>query len=62
MKRILFAVALVAACMGLAKAAAPISRSVDIGQDDAVIELQDSLGPYKMPADAQPKANIASRA
>jgi len=61
MKRILLAAALVAAFAGLA-AAAPApppqkdSHSVDIGQPDAVIELQDSLGPYKMPADVQPKS------
>src|ERR1700679_4262897 len=60
MKRILLAAALVAAFAGLAAAAPPPpqkdSHSVDIGQPDAVIELQDSLGPYKMPADVQPKS------
>jgi diguanylate cyclase (GGDEF)-like protein/PAS domain S-box-containing protein len=38
-------------------AAAPKSASVDFGTHDAVIDLQDALGPYKMPASVQPKAS-----
>lgn len=33
------------------------SAGVDFGGRDAVIELRDSLGPYKMPASAKPKAS-----
>ncbi len=62
MKRSLFAVALVAAFVGTLAAAAPPppapkdSHTVDLGQPDVVIELQDALGPYKMPASVQPKS------
>jgi diguanylate cyclase (GGDEF)-like protein/PAS domain S-box-containing protein len=59
MKRILFAVALVAAFAAGLAAAAPAPKdphTVDIGAPDAVIELQDALGPYKMPANVQPKS------
>src|SRR5262249_21783620 len=52
------AAALVAAFAANLAAAAPPkdSHTVDLGQPDAVIELQDALGPYKMPASIQPKS------
>ena len=60
MKRLLFAAALVAGFFANLAAAAPPQRdthSVDLGAPDAVIELQESLGPYKMPASLQSKSS-----
>ena len=60
MKRLLFAAALVAGFLSNFAAAAPPPKdphSVDFGAPDAVIELQEMLGPYKMPASLQPKSS-----
>ncbi|HWA92018.1 MAG TPA: GGDEF and EAL domain-containing protein [Rhizomicrobium sp.] len=52
---------LLATFVGVGAIAAPPlvqkPTSVDFGAPDAVLELQDALGPYKMPPSAQPKAS-----
>jgi diguanylate cyclase (GGDEF)-like protein/PAS domain S-box-containing protein len=59
MKRFLTAAALVAGFLASLAFAAPQkdTHAVDFGLPDAAIELQDSLGPYKLPANAQAKAS-----